>query len=228
MRISEIFFSIQGEGLLLGVPSAFVRTTGCPLRCTWCDSPYTSWEPEGESIPLDEVLARVAAFSCRHVVVTGGEPLSAPEIESLCLGLRHHGQHVTVETAGVVYKPLACDLVSLSPKLGNSTPYNRAAGRFALEHERRRLRPDVLRAFLESHDCQLKFVIDQPADVDEVLALLTQLPTMPPDRVLLMPQGISHEELALRSAWIAESCKQHGFRYCPRLHIDLYGNRRGT
>ncbi len=228
MRISEIFYSIQGEGMLAGVPSAFVRTTGCPLRCVWCDSPYTSWEPEGETVPLAEVLARVAAFACRHVVVTGGEPLAAPEVEPLCRALHDAGHHVTVETAGVAFKPIACDLVSLSPKLRNSTPHDRAGGRYALEHELRRLRPDVLTAFLERYECQLKFVIDRPEDVEEVRELLGRLPPVAPDRVLLMPQGVTREELDRRSGWVAEACKAHGFRFCPRLHIELYGNRRGT
>jgi 7-carboxy-7-deazaguanine synthase len=228
MWISELFYSIQGEGILTGVPSAFVRTTGCNLRCAWCDSPYTSWEPEGEQVALDDILARVATFRARHAVVTGGEPLLAPEVEALCQGLRDAGHHVTVETAGTVFKPVACDLVSLSPKLSNSTPRHRDGGRFALRHDQVRLQLDVLRAFVEGYDCQLKFVIDHPDDLGEVQALLARLPPVPPDRVLLMPQGVTREALAERSGWLAEMCKQHGYRFCPRLHIELYGNTRGT
>jgi 7-carboxy-7-deazaguanine synthase len=228
MRISEIFFSIQGEGLLLGVPSAFVRTTGCPLRCVWCDSPYTSWEPEGESLDLDTILARITAYPTQHVVITGGEPLSAPEIEPLCRALFDRGYHITVETAGILFKPIVCHLVSLSPKLSNSTPHEREAGRHALQHDQKRLQPQVLSAFIESYYCQLKFVIDQPDDVNEVLALLEQLPPISPEYVLLMPQGVTREDLASRSGWLADLCKQHGFRFCPRLHIELYGNQRGT
>src|SRR5438105_3917063 len=98
MRIAEVFHSVQGEGLLAGVPSVFVRTSGCPLRCEWCDSPYTSWEPEGETLSVDAVLARVAEYRCRHAVVTGGEPMSAAGIGELCKGLRAAGHHVTIET----------------------------------------------------------------------------------------------------------------------------------
>src|SRR5437588_2737253 len=99
MKVSEIFFSIQGEGRLTGVPSAFVRTTGFNLRCSFCDSEYTSWQPVGETMTVAEVLARLAAFPTRHVVVTGGEPMIVPEVEPLCAALRERGCHITVETA---------------------------------------------------------------------------------------------------------------------------------
>jgi 7-carboxy-7-deazaguanine synthase len=228
MRIAEIFFSIQGEGILAGVPSAFVRTTGCNLRCRWCDSPYTSWEPEGETLSVDAILDRLAAYPTRHVVVTGGEPLVAPEIEELCAALRERGHHITVETAATVFKPVAFDLASLSPKLSNSTPWQRDGGRWAERHDRLRLRPDVIRAFMERGEYQLKFVLDAPADVDEVLYLLAQLPGVQRERVLLMPQGVTREDLARRGTWLVDVCKEHGFRFCPRLHIDLFGNTRGT
>src|SRR5262249_33044646 len=162
----ELFYSIQGEGRLAGVPSAFVRTSGCNLRCQWCDSEYTSWHPEGENLSLDTIFARLATFPTRHAVVTGGEPLLAPHVQPLCLGLRERGYHITVETAATVFKPVVCDLASLSPKLANSTPHQREGGRFALGHDRTRLRLDVIRAFLERSDYQLKFVIDRPDDVD--------------------------------------------------------------
>src|SRR5262245_7784492 len=172
MRVSEIFYSIQGEGILTGVPSVFVRTTGCNLRCSWCDSPYTSWEPEGDDLSLDAIVAQMTAFPCRHAVVTGGEPLLAPGIEELCRRLRAARLHTTNATAATFFNPVACALASLSPKLSNSTPHERKGGRFAPQHDRLRLQPAVLRQFLEhAPDCQLKFVIDRPEDVDEVLQL---------------------------------------------------------
>jgi 7-carboxy-7-deazaguanine synthase len=228
MKVAEIFCSIQGEGLLTGVPSVFVRTSGCNLRCWFCDSEYTSWHVEGESLSVEDVLDRVAGFPARHAVVTGGEPMIAPGIEALTLGLRRRGYHITIETAATVFKPVECDLASLSPKLASSTPFEREGGRFAERHERLRLRPDVIRAFMERCPYQLKFVIDRPSDLDEVRTLLTGLPGVDPERVLLMPQGITAEEVRARGLWLVEECKRHGFRYCPRLHIDLYGNRRGT
>jgi 7-carboxy-7-deazaguanine synthase len=228
MRVAEIFHSVQGEGRLVGVPSVFVRTSGCPLRCEWCDTPYTSWHPEGGILSVGEVLRRLEQFPSRHAVVTGGEPLVAAGIEELCAGLQARRYHVTVETAAVVFKPLACDLASLSPKLSNSTPHHRDGGRLAVMHDRQRLRPDVIRAFLDHCDYQLKFVIDRPGDVEEVLVLLEQLPPVDAEKVLLMPQGVTAEELQSRAVWLVEQCKKYGFRYCPRLHIELYGHRRGT
>ncbi len=228
MKIADLFYSIQGEGRLMGVPSAFVRTTGCPLRCTWCDSDYTSWNPQGETMTVAQILSRLAEFHTRHAVVTGGEPLIAAGIEDLCAGLRANGYHITIETAGVAFKELACDLASVSPKLSNSIPYQREQGRWAERHDQLRLRPDVIQAFMERSDYQLKFVIERSEDIAEVRSIVDSLRGVDPAKVLLMPQGTNREELDRRAAWLVEVCKQHGFRYCPRLHIELFGNRRGT
>ncbi len=223
MRIAEIFYSIQGEGSLLGVPSVFVRTSGCNLRCRWCDTPYTSWRPEGENIPVDEILDRVARFASQHVVVTGGEPMIAPEIVSLTQGLRERGVHVTIETAGTVFSPVACDLMSISPKLANSPP----PGEWAARHEKLRIQPEVLRRLMAAYEYQLKFVVERPEDLYEILALVENLR---PDRtrVILMPEGTDPATLRERAEWLVELAKREGFRYSPRLHIDLYGNRRGV
>src|SRR5688572_20004036 len=123
MRISEIFYSIQGEGELTGVPSVFVRTSGCNLRCTWCDTKYASWNPEGEELSIDAIVEQVRTFPARHVVLTGGEPMVARGISELAQRLRDDGLHITIETAGTIAPDgIACDLASLSPKLSNSTP----------------------------------------------------------------------------------------------------------
>src|SRR5215831_18622011 len=119
LRIAEIFYSLQGEGSLVGVPSVFVRTSGCNLRCSWCDTPYTSWRPEGTDLTLDQILDEVDAHPARHVVVTGGEPMIAPDILALTQRLRARNLHITIETAGTVFEPVACDLMSISPKLAN-------------------------------------------------------------------------------------------------------------
>src|SRR5512142_50016 len=132
LKIAELFYSIQGEGALIGVPSVFVRTSGCNLRCSWCDTPYTSWHPEGTELSLGQILDEVLAHPARHVVVTGGEPMIAPEIIPLTERLREASLHITIETAGTVFKPVACDLMSISPKLSNSTP----EGPFRTQHER--------------------------------------------------------------------------------------------
>src|SRR5580765_102586 len=119
MKVSELFFSIQGEGKLTGVPSVFVRASGCNLRCVWCDTPYASWNPEGDDIPVDEIVQRVESFGAKHVVLTGGEPVIMPDIEPLCDALQFAGHHITIETAATVFKPMKLDLASLSPKLSN-------------------------------------------------------------------------------------------------------------
>ncbi len=122
VKISEIFYSLQGEGMLVGMPSVFVRTSGCNLRCTWCDTPYTSWHPEGEDLAVEQIVRAAASFGASHVVVTGGEPMIAPEIADLTAKLREAKLHITIETAGTSYKRVECDLMSISPKLKNSTP----------------------------------------------------------------------------------------------------------
>jgi len=223
LRIAEIFHSIQGEGSLVGVPSVFVRTSGCNLRCSWCDTPYTSWQPEGDDWSMDSILAAVAAYPSRHVVVTGGEPMIASQIVELTRGLRERGRHITIETAGTVFASVACDLMSISPKLANSTP----EGDWAERHERRRIQPDVLRRLMAEYEHQLKFVISSQDDMAELREIVRSLQA-DAGKVILMPEGIETAVLRERSVWLAEICKQEGFRFSPRLHVELYGNRRGT
>jgi 7-carboxy-7-deazaguanine synthase len=228
MQVAEIFYSVQGEGRFIGVPSVFIRSSGCNLRCVWCDTPYTSWRPEGRAWSIDEIEREVAKYPTSHVVITGGEPLLAPDIEKLTAALKREGTHITIETAATIFKPVACDLVSMSPKLANSTPWAIEDGRFAAMHEQRRLAFDVIRRFLEAYDCQLKFVIEQPADFAEIRALLARLPRLDASRVLMMAQGTSAADVHAKAQWIVECCKTFGYSYTPRLHLDLYGNRRGT
>src|SRR5215218_7995379 len=113
MKIAELFYSIQGEGKLAGLPSVFVRASGCNLRCSWCDTPYASWEPEGTDLPVDEIVRRVREYPRPYVVVTGGEPMIMPDVVELCAALKDAGMHVTMETAATVFKPVGIDLASL-------------------------------------------------------------------------------------------------------------------
>lgn len=227
MLISEIFHSIQGEGKLVGMPSIFIRTSGCNLRCTWCDTPYASWEPTGVTLEVDQILERVSDFSTKFVVLTGGEPMIAPEVDTLTHRLQAAGYHVTIETAGTVWREITCDLASVSPKTGNSTPHTRDGGRWVDRHERERINIDVIRRFMNRGDYQLKFVVDTPADINEIDDLLTQLGPYDPANILLMPQGVTKEELDERSPWIINICKKRSFRFSPRMHISLFGNVRG-
>jgi 7-carboxy-7-deazaguanine synthase len=223
MKIAELFYSIQGEGLLAGVPSVFIRTSGCNLRCSWCDTPYTSWNPEGTDMSPAQILDYVEEHSRGHVVITGGEPMIAPGLSELTHLLKEAGQHITIETAGTVDAAVTCDLMSVSPKLANSTP----EGPWSERHESRRINHEALKRLTTGYEFQLKYVVVSPADLEEIRALNASLKA-PPSRVLLMPEGTGAAVLRERAIWIAEVCKREGWRYCPRLHVDLYGNRRGV
>lgn len=214
---------MQGEGKLAGTPSVFLRTSGCNLRCSWCDSAYTSWDPEGEERELDGVVEEVRGYGASHVVVTGGEPLLQPEIQEACSRLSED-HHVTIETNATVYKEVEADLMSLSPKLSNSTP----TGEWREIHEDKRLDFEVMERYIEGYDYQLKFVVAEESDVEEVDEILNRLAGYDRDKVLLMPEGVEAEVLMERGEWVSEVCKERGFRYSPRLQIHLYGNKRGT
>jgi 7-carboxy-7-deazaguanine synthase len=225
MYISETFTSIQGEGLLAGVPSHFIRTSGCNMRCRWCDTPYTSWEPEGERRPVAELVEGAVTSGVRHVVVTGGEPLLQREIGLLTGSLTAAGLHITVESAGTVDPPFHCDLLSLSPKTANSDPSDR------LRDRHRELRLDqkpTIRLLKRFPDHQIKYVVEGAEDMPEILEMLAALGHVEPARVLLMAQGRTLEEVQDRAPAIAALCLEHGFRYTPRLHLDLFGGGRGV
>jgi len=245
MRIAEIFHSIQGEGLLAGVPSVFIRTSGCNLRCHWCDTPYASWKPEGPEMSVEEILKKVLEWSCLHVVLTGGEPMIAPDLSLLAAALKKAGKHITIETAATIPPGgIACDLASLSPKLSNSTPPPERDPAWSKKHESTRLQPAVISDWIKNYAFQLKFVVSTEQDVTEIKDLLSRLetfvapprqrvrgeegPPVPFHRILLMPEGTEAQALASRTSWLVEVCKREGFRFCPRLQIELFGNKRGT
>lgn len=230
MLISEIFHSLQGEGELTGVPSVFVRTSGCNLRCNWCDTPYASWSPEGSQMTIDEIVTGVKKHPARHVVLTGGEPMIAKGIRELAAALKNLGYHITIETAATIApEGIACDLASLSPKLASSAPDDRLSAAWREKHESLRWQPAVVKAWLASYNYQLKFVVSRAADVDEIEGLLAQLGVMiPRAKILLMPEGTTVEALRAKAGWLGELCKARGYRYAPRLHVELYGNKRGT
>lgn len=228
LRIAEIFTSVQGEGIWTGVPSTFLRVSGCNLRCVWCDTPYASWEPEGPVRDVPDLVQEVHERGIRHVVLTGGEPMLFDAIAPLAQGLRDRGHVLTFETAGTVYREVACDLMSISPKLAHSVPPESSGWRERHEAIRTHLEP--LQGLLARYDCQLKFVVnpDEGDDLGEIEGLLAKLPPVAPDRVLLMPEGRDRDTLLRRMRALVEPAMARGWRLSPRLHVDLFGDTRGT
>lgn len=236
LPISETFTSIQGEGSLTGVPSFFIRLSGCNLRCAWCDTPYASWTPDGRPREVAEIVQKAADSGVGHAVVTGGEPMIFEPIGELCGALRSAGLHITIETAGTAFRDLPCDLMSISPKLANSTPPvgdpRDPTGLWRERHEATRLNLPVLQKLLDRYpNRQFKFVVCSgdrlDRDIAEIDCILSQLRGLERHQIMLMPEGVSlpDPESAGR---VAEICVKRGWRYCNRLHIQLYGNRRGT
>ncbi len=225
MLISEIFHSIQGEGRYTGTPSVFVRTSGCNLRCWFCDTPYTSWEPEGSAFSVDTILQQIANYDSTHVVLTGGEPMLVPDLVELAERLAGQGKFLTIETAGTVDLPVTAHLMSVSPKLRNSTPNG---DEWAMRHDQRRHVPAVIRRLIRDYDYQLKFVIDVPGDVADVEQWLEEFPEVSPERVYLMPQATTTEALRDKTEWVRKDAVERGWQFSPRLHVELFGAKRGV
>ena len=231
----EIFASVQGEGPSMGMPVSFMRLSRCNLACVWCDTAYT-WRFEGDNRPhrdgqtydrkanqvtLDEeeVAARIMALGQNRLVITGGEPLlQAPALAKLLDLLPDIG--VEIETNGTTKAPprldIRIDQFNVSPKLAHSGNPAELA-----------LIPERLDAYATDPRAWFKFVIAEPSDLDEVLALRERY-RFRPDHVFLMPEGTDSETLRAREKWLAPLCVEHGFRMSDRLHIHLFGDTRGT
>ncbi|AGB36768.1 7-carboxy-7-deazaguanine synthase QueE [Natronococcus occultus] len=237
LPINELFYSLQGEGTLAGVPSVFVRTSGCNLRCWFCDSYHTSWEPTHARMGLEEIVAEIESHPADHVVLTGGEPLLHEESVALLETLDERGYHTTVETNGTIHREAPIDLASISPKLESSTPTAdrdpKGEGEWAQRHEDARIDLEALSALVEDYAFQLKFVVTDADDMPEIRGLLADLRrvTSEPihdEDVLLMPEGATRERLAETRERVAELAMEYGFRYTPRLHVDLWNDAPET
>lgn len=237
-QLPEVFHSLQGEGPAVGRPSIFVRLSGCNLTCQWCDTPYTwNWigsthehqsaikfdkAREQSRLFIDEVVALVRRFDCSNIVLTGGEPLAQGEgLQHLLEGLTSMQPYVVdVETNATLIPDAGLDAFIgtyvCSPKLANSG--------IVAKH---RLKADALAWFANSHKAWFKFVVQDAADLDEVNALVSEV-GLRKDRIFLMPQALSFDELTRNERKVAALALEHGYRYSDRLHLRLYGGGRGV
>jgi 7-carboxy-7-deazaguanine synthase len=225
MVINEIFYSLQGEGRLAGMPSVFIRLAGCPLRCRWCDTQYAQSPSAGTKFAKEWILEQISRYPAHHVVITGGEPMTQPKLPELLKAIRRSGAHVTIETAGILFiRGLSCDLMSISPKLSNSTPKDAAQ---AASHEHLRLNVSVVKDLLKQYSCQLKFVVDGREDLDEIVRFVEQFPDVKPESVFLMPQAVTRQKYMEKSQWLADYCLNTGFSFGPRLQVMLWPGQKG-
>ncbi|MGA2679333.1 MAG: 7-carboxy-7-deazaguanine synthase QueE [Sedimentisphaerales bacterium] len=227
MVVNEIFHSIQGEGTLAGMPSVFIRLAGCPVQCKWCDTKYAWDANDGEELPIPEIVNRIVHWPCRYVVITGGEPMVNPELPDLAKALKKRNKHITIETAGINFVAgLACDLMSISPKLSNSgkktktTPLRQQSSGQADPFS-------PVRQLIRQYPYQLKFVVDSPDDLPEIQQAVEQIGGVSTEKVMLMPQAKTRDELIAKSPMVAQLCKETGYVFCQRLHILLYDGAKG-
>jgi 7-carboxy-7-deazaguanine synthase len=226
MRVNEIFYSLQGEGFLAGAPSVFIRLSGCPLYCRWCDTKYAWDRTAGAHYSIEKIEQIVQQWPSKSVVITGGEPMINSDLILLAQTLKASGKHITIETAGIAFiSDIPCDLMSISPKLSNSTPTD---PELAAIHEDSRLDIAVLRELIDNYDYQLKFVVDSAADLPEILQNLKEIGNVYSKKVMLMPQAATRDELLIKSPMVAELCKKTGFTFCQRLQVLLWNGKRGT
>lgn len=240
----EIFHSIQGEGRSIGVPSVFVRTSLCNLHCIWCDTDYTwNWEgtrfrhvgdadPAYRKFRMDEWIAecdvqeiadKISSFRCKNIILTGGEPMMQQErLSDLMQVLKEYirGARFETETNGTIVPSTEFDALidqyNVSPKLSNSN-----------NPKKLREKPEALRFFAESPKATFKFVLSDANDLREVLSMIEAY-HIDPDKVWLMPEGTSHEALAQRREWLVDICKEYGFRFSDRLHVQIWGSKKGV
>lgn len=229
MLISEIFHAHQGEGVHSGAPSLFIRTSGCNLRCVWCDTRYTSWKPEGTIRSISSILDESDGWlDVRHVVITGGEPLIQHDIAALVDGLRERGDRfITIETAATVYhEDVRPDFFSISPKLRHSEPGEDFPSQRALH--RRNNRFDKLPSFIHSDtDYQLKFVVQDEDDTPEIIGFIQRF-DIPRHKIYLMPEATSSDQLHARQPTVSSICEREGLNFSSRLQIEEWENQRGT
>ncbi len=212
-----------------GFLALFIRLSGCNLRCVWCDTPYASWAPEGDMWSVSKILKLAENSKIQDVVITGGEPMLFDSVEELIFELKKFGKRITIETAGTIYREIDADLMSISPKLSNSAPPIETPGNWHNRHETTRLNFGVLSQLINRYSVQLKFVVSNlEIDLKEIEEILSQLPHIQPDRIMLMPEGRDSTQLWKSMRALVPIAMKKGWRICPRLQIDLFGDTKGT
>ncbi len=254
----DISGTIQGEGKLAGTPSLFVRLASCNLRCIWqmadgsycrCDTSYASFHPDDKkSWEITEIVALIKQNigNMQHVVITGGEPLLQKKgVAALCKQLKQDlDLHITLESNGTQFDTELSkwiDLFSISPKLSNSVPtkdkltfYNEGeTGASKYHHEVRRnisaLQDYIVFSKENNKDLQLKFVVGKQSDADEILRdYLEVLNGYDKQDILLMPLGAKHEQIEKSNPIVLKMCLQNGWKYTPRIHIEIFGSKQGV
>ncbi len=216
-RVSEIFLSLQGEGPSAGTPAHFVRLQGCDVGCAWCDSKYT-WDPAaGRALDADAIVKEALALGAAPLLVlTGGEPLQSPGLPALLDAALAAWPRVEIETSGLLPPPRSAPALhyNVSPKLPSATP--RWAETWA-HTARWKAEPRAV----------FKLVVGSPPDLDDALRLVAEH-ALPRERVMLMPEGMTEAVLRERAVALAETCRREGLRLSPRLHVWLWGARRGV
>lgn len=248
--------TFQGEGKLTGTACLFIRTSACNLRCAWvgldgngslCDTPYSSHNPEKNQMEVDDIVKIVVENTCdqniNHVVISGGEPtMQTDALVELVQKLNALFYHITIETNATIYDDRISkysNLMSMSPKLASSTPWIanlKNSGveykqKWAERHERDRINIDVIQNYINDRtrkncDFQLKFVVSTEQDLEEIETILSQLRNFQPSDICLMPEGVDINTLNSRTGWVAEQALKRGWRFCPRLHILMFGKNR--
>ena len=235
----EIFHTLQGEGVSMGMPSVFVRSSLCNLHCSWCDTDYT-WNWEGTpwkhetgkkyskqeyivELQAQDVVDIISDFNCKNIILTGGEPLlQQPAWEKIIQLLREQdpSYRFEIETNGTQtptgFMDQAINQWNVSAKLSNSG-----------NAEKLRVNPEALQYFVSNKNSWFKFVIQSAADLQEVQQL-EQSYNLPKNKILLMPEGRTEETLQQKRLWLADICRDQGYRFSDRLHIQLWGSKRGV
>jgi 7-carboxy-7-deazaguanine synthase len=243
LSIIDIHTCVQGEGLYAGIPHILIRMTGCNLNCQFsdwlCDTAYASWKAEKGVYTLKDIISFIKKYpQIKHTMITGGEPTYNPgTLQVLCEILKTAGHHITIETNGTKFVPTVADFLSISLKLENSIPRvgtilpDTLVARKVTEADQRRhilarVNYNATKQMIQHHpDYQLKFVVSDDKQYKEI-ENIQEILNIPNNKVYLMPEGVTNEQLAKRRIPIIEKCIEMGYNYTDRLHIIAYGDVR--